>query len=119
MKYFVSIFAFGLYTAGLFAQSDKSCINCGANNEFFSNSSTFKTAVSVFPNPATEFVGINDENDRVVRIEFYNLTGRQLKSSTISRSEKVNVWDLPNGVYFVRLLDKNNHIVTTQRITKR
>lgn len=120
MKYLVLFVLFSMFSLGLFAQSDKSCISCGSNSgDFFSNGSAFKSTITVFPNPAADYVGVNDENDRVVRIEFYNLTGRQMRTSTISRGEKVNILDLPDGVYFVRLMDKNNHIVTTQRITKR
>ncbi|MFZ4544323.1 MAG: T9SS type A sorting domain-containing protein [Saprospiraceae bacterium] len=118
MKHLILCIVFSTLSIALFAQSDKSCINCGSNSDFFSNSS-YKTTLNVYPNPTSDYIGINDDSDRVVKIEFYNLTGRQMKSFPISRAEKVNILDLPNGVYFVRLIDKNNHIVTTQRVTKR
>jgi hypothetical protein len=119
MKYLVPFVFFTLFSAVVLAQSDKSCINCGSNNDFFNNTAGFRSSISLYPNPATDYVGVNDESDRVVRIEFYNLTGRQMRTAAVARGEKVNILDLPNGVYFVRLVDKNNHVVTTQRVTKR
>lgn len=117
MKQIILLTFFSFFTVALFAQSEKSCIGCGT---YFSESSAVaKTAVSVFPNPATEYIAINDESDRVTKVEVYNLTGRQMKSFVAAKGEKYNVFDLADGVYFVRLLDKNNRIVTTQRITKR
>jgi|JI71714BRNA_FD_contig_71_1899863_length_422_multi_4_in_0_out_0_1 hypothetical protein len=118
MKHIVLFIFTILFTANLFAQSEKSCINCGSySNE--SGLATSRIGINVYPNPTTDYVAVNDENDRVNKLEFYNLTGRQMRAFTVSRGEKYSIYDLPDGVYFVRLIDKNNRIVTTQRVTKR
>lgn len=106
MKHIILLTFITIFTSSLFAQSEYS----------FNNS---RAAINVYPNPTTEYVAVNDENDRVNKLEFYNLTGRQMKSFSVVRGEKYSVYDLPDGVYFVRLIDKNNRIVTTQRVTKR
>lgn len=115
MKHFLLILFIGLFSNGLLAQRENSCINCGNEGSGFAT----KAAIMVYPNPVTDYVAVADENDKVTRLEFYNLTGRQMKSFNVQRGEKYNVFDLPDGVYFVRMIDKNNRILTTQRLTKR
>lgn len=116
MKHILLILFVGLLSNSLFAQRESSCINCGNDgNSVFAT----KAAVMVYPNPVVDYIAVADENEKVAKLEFYNLTGRQMKSLSVQRGEKYNVYDLPDGVYFVRLIDKNNRIVTTQRLTKR
>lgn len=104
------LIVFSIFLANFaFAQSENS----------FSFSASKNVAVTVYPNPATDYIALNDDNERVTKIELYNLTGRQMRSFAASKGEKYGVYDLPGGVYFIRLLDKSNRIVTTQRINKR
>jgi hypothetical protein len=64
-----------------------------------------KKALAVYPNPAkTELNLVTDGNMEGVTI--MDLTGRTVRQFN-GNSAKVDIADLPNGVYFVRLLDKN------------
>jgi Secretion system C-terminal sorting domain len=119
MKHAVLFIFLCFFTIQLSAQSDKSCINCGNsfNNEPALGAA--KVAINIYPNPTSEYVAVNDESDKVSKLEFYNLTGRQMKVFPIVRGEKYSISELPDGVYFVRMIDKNNRIVTTQRVNKR
>jgi hypothetical protein len=119
MKHAILLSIFSFFTLQLFAQSDKSCINCGNSYNTESAVSISRSVINIFPNPTTDFVSVNDESDRVNKLEFYNLTGRQMKAFAVTRGEKYSISELPDGVYFVRLIDKNNRIVTTQRVNKR
>lgn len=77
------------------------------------------TKISVYPNPATNYISVNkDEN--VKQISIFNLVGRKLKSfSDVNKDQHYDVTDLPNGMYLVQVIDNSNKIITTQRISKR
>lgn len=107
---FLFLFAFSLSAA--YAQTS------------FSDRLSIKTSVKekvdlqVFPNPATDYIGIS-KNDVVRMVMVYNLIGRQLKSFEAIDGEKYYVGDLPRGMYLIQLLDADNRIITTQRVNKR
>ena len=72
-------------------------------------------SVSVFPNPATEFITVNNE-DAVKNIYVFNLIGRKMKNFEVVKGERYDVADLPNGLYIVQLVGRNNKILTTQKM---
>jgi hypothetical protein len=75
-----------------------------------------KKALAVYPNPAkTELNLVTDGNTEGVTI--MDLTGRTVRQFN-GNSAKVNIADLPNGVYFVRLLDKNGLASEPARFVK-
>jgi len=90
----------------------------GQNSSDASSGST-PVKISVYPNPATNFISINkDENVRDIAI--FNLVGRKLKTfEDVEKDEHYDVSDLPNGMYLVQVIDDNKKIITTQRISKR
>ena len=64
-----------------------------------------KKSLAVYPNPVkSELNLLTDGNTEGVSI--FDMTGRAVRQYNDNRT-KVNVADLPNGVYFVRLIDKN------------
>ncbi len=80
----------------------------------FSNS----TAPTVYPNPAVDFISIQDDGNQVKYIEIFNVVGRKVLEFTKGNNGKYDIGDLPRGMYMVRLLDKNKNIIKTQRISK-
>lgn len=84
----------------------------------YKKSKTDKVTLRVFPNPVTTFIGISD-NDAVKNVRVFNLVGRQMKAFTFVKGKKYYVGDLPKGMYLVQLLDNDNQILTTQRVSKR
>ena len=75
--------------------------------------------ISIYPNPATHFISIdNDEN--VKEISIFNLVGRKLLYfNDVKKNERYDVTSLPSGMYLVRIVDHSNKIITTQRISKK
>ena len=65
---------------------------------------------SVYPNPASEFVTIKFSNFRKEEsIQIYNAIGVFIKTIiTYETAPKINIVDLPTGLYFIRL--KNNNL---------
>jgi hypothetical protein len=78
----------------------------------------FDTSVSVYPNPATDFISVsNDELAKNVIV--FNVLGRKLRSFDIQKGEQYEISDLPNGLYLVQVMGKNNKVLSTQRLTKK
>jgi Secretion system C-terminal sorting domain/PKD domain len=62
---------------------------------------------NIFPNPATETITIKFMNYFVSeQIQIYNVLGRITKEIEARAKTEVNIADLPNGLYYIRL--KNN-----------
>jgi len=59
-------------------------------------------AVSVFPNPATNFISIICEN--LKSLEIYSLDGKQIIKTTVSGNEtQVDISELNCGIYLIRI----------------
>lgn len=61
-----------------------------------------ENTISIFPNPTTEFIqvsGLNLQEDYTI----YSILGAEVKSGSISNQEQINVSDLANGLYVLRL----------------
>ena len=69
--------------------------------------------VALYPNPVRDILNIELENE-IKSVEIYNLQGQKIKTAT---SKQVDVSNLSNGVYMVRIQDANNAI-ETKRIVK-
>lgn len=107
MKQAVLVLFFAFTSLALFGQSNPD------------GGATVPVKISVYPNPATNFISINkDENVRDIAI--FNLVGRKLKTfQNVEKDEHYDVSDLPIGMYLVQVIDDKKKIVTTQRISKR
>jgi hypothetical protein len=106
MKQFILVTFFAFTSLALFGQSNADGVSAAVK-------------VSVYPNPATNFISINkDEN--VSDIAIFNLVGRKLKTfQNVEKDEHYDVSDLPVGMYLIQVIDNNKKILTTQRISKR
>jgi hypothetical protein len=74
--------------------------------------------VTVFPNPATDYIGLAND-DGVEEIIIYNMVGLPMKRFKTSKGAKYRVADLLPGMYLIQILDSSQNIVMTQRITKK
>jgi len=72
---------------------------------------------SVFPNPAVDYIQIQDGAD-VKYIEIHNALGRKVLDFNVVNSSRYDIGDLARGMYMVRMLDRNRNIIRTQRISK-
>ena len=67
--------------------------------------------ISVYPNPAHDFIIIRANNDLPLQCDLYSVTGQKVLSST---ENEINVSGLEPGMYFVRV----NNIYTERVIIK-
>ncbi len=65
----------------------------------------------VFPNPATDQVQV--ESGQPVELTLYSLTGQKLKEE---QTTSMDVADLPEGVYILKITDPQTRISKTQRL---
>ncbi|MCW5922838.1 MAG: T9SS type A sorting domain-containing protein [Saprospiraceae bacterium] len=101
MKKILLLFAFVLVGVALRAQSNS------------------RPDLSIYPNPVTEFISVQDKNDVVGFLVVYNLVGKKVKEFEFAKGEQYSVAELPKGMYLVQILDRNRRNLTTQKIEKR
>ncbi|WP_418513841.1 T9SS type A sorting domain-containing protein [Corallibacter sp.] len=58
--------------------------------------------ITVFPNPSSDYIKISGLTTSE-SYSVYNLLGAEVKRGTIVADEKINIQNLKNGVYFVKL----------------
>lgn len=73
-----------------------------------------KLQASIYPNPTTDSFSIEMEND-LNSVEIYSLQGQKVMTSF---DKNVNISNLSNGMYLVRIEDKNNNVNTQKLIVK-
>lgn len=78
-----------------------------------------KEDVTLFPNPAKDKLNISyPKSLNVKSIAIYNLVGKQLKSYKVnSNNVKIDIEQIPSGIYFTRLIDNTGRVVATRRFT--
>jgi hypothetical protein len=76
--------------------------------------------VVVFPNPARNEVNvIFNENLDIHTVAICNLIGKAVSVfKTTGNSAKLTIDNIPSGIYFIRLMDANNNVVTTRKFTR-
>ena len=127
-KALLSIFVVFLVAFAGHAQLND-CDGCG-DSQYGANDDSSRTTisydkptkrkkVSVFPNPAVDFIGISKEDEKSVsKIVVLNVMGRTAKNFKIEKGMRYDVSDLKRGMYLVQIFDLKNDIITTQRLNK-
>lgn len=67
---------------------------------------------SIAPNPASESITLKFKNNSLTtQIQIYNATGSFTKTVDVVGTTRINIADLPAGLYFVRLKNNEGHVV--------
>ncbi|MGB1243416.1 MAG: T9SS type A sorting domain-containing protein, partial [Chitinophagales bacterium] len=78
--------------------------------------------IKVYPNPVRDNLTIDVGNDTKVRyVEVYNLIGRKMAHYSIPQNQgkhRINASALPEGLYFVKMLNKNYEQLATRSFAK-
>ncbi len=77
--------------------------------------------ITMYPNPATSALNVVfDANADIKNIAVYNIIGKQVNMFRVSgaTSASLNVENLSDGIYFVRLMNSNGEVVATRKFTK-
>ena len=74
--------------------------------------------IEVFPNPASTYINLTEVTG-VKRIFVVNLIGNLLRQfDEVLEGKSYYIGDLPRGMYFVQMLNEQNKVILTKRITK-
>jgi len=66
--------------------------------------------ISIFPNPATDFVQLECMISNQIQIGIYSLEGLLLKEETILPAERIDISQLPKGILMMRVLMENGDL---------
>ena len=92
-----------------------SIVNTASTPLLIGDFNEIANGIKILPNPAKDFLDIEDEHQKVKSIKFYNVIGQLVKSSTNLRND---VSDLTNGTYLIVLEAENESIVKKLIIQK-
>jgi len=92
------------------ANSDKATVMKFAENTMGINEGGFQNTVSVYPNPANNFVTLSDvPSGSAVRI--LDITGKTVYSLIVAGEQTtINTSDLINGIYLIRIENNRNSV---------
>jgi hypothetical protein len=71
--------------------------------------------ISITPNPTTGNFYINNINS-TLKVEIYDISGKRVKSLFVNESNKIDISELNNGLYFVIITDNENNKFTKKII---
>lgn len=74
--------------------------------------------ISIFPNPASDVIFI-DQDGKVAQIEMFDLTGKRVVNTSVNGDETISVSHLPTGTYVARMFDANGERLSTNRVSIR
>jgi len=117
MKHFL-LYIFIFFNTCCFAQQ---ITNSFVNDDLYGVSTSFSNTdpkISIFPNPTSDFIVIDDESGEVATATLYNLLGKEVISFKVSSSTKFDLMDFQKGIYLVQLKDAQDKIIQTVRIRK-
>ncbi|MCZ8198313.1 MAG: T9SS type A sorting domain-containing protein [Flavobacterium sp.] len=77
------------------------------SNESFENVSHIK----ITPNPASSYLNILSEK-QLLEAKFFNSIGMLVQKESLENNSRINIEQLPNGIYFLLLTDNNNKLST-------
>ena len=75
-------------------------------------------SVSVYPNPATESIMLNwNNNHKYLNLQIFQITGAKVMDQNAFSGERVSVSHLVNGIYLVKLM-KGSQLLYTGKLIK-
>lgn len=75
--------------------------------------------VSLYPNPATDWMSVKNQEGKVKSIAIYDLNGKVVLQQNIDTQTKLFVKPLPSGLYAVRCLDGQGNVMGSQSFIKK
>ena len=72
----------------------------------------------VYPNPTDDDFSVRGDVD-FDEVVVYNIIGKKVKTYNRTASNKYSLRDMPDGMYFISIVDQNSGVLKTLRINKR
>ena len=68
------------------------------------------TSIYIYPNPATDFVNIIFEDNKVHTVVIYNSIGEIVLTKSVTQQSSINTSSLAQGIYYIQTSTNNNFI---------
>ena len=89
------------------------------NNNQVSTADLELNTLSVYPNPANDFVIVENIEDNSQPIDIYDLRGVRVKTAfSIDGKAKIDIANLSSGVYFIKYI-KDSHLYTEKLVVEK
>jgi hypothetical protein len=86
-----------------------------SNDEFTITSNE----VLLYPVPFTDRLNISSKNSKAASIQLYSLDGKLIMESPLTDAETSLITpELATGLYFAKIMDRNNSVITTKKLVK-
>jgi len=72
--------------------------------------------INVYPNPASKFLTAHTNGNEKFQIELCSLSGQTILNKTVANDERISIGDVPSGMYYVKIVSRNNALVTKLQI---
>ncbi len=80
----------------------------------------FDVAVSVFPNPAVDFLSVNWEGPEELNAEIYTINGQLLQQKTgLHSGDKLDIQQLNTGMYWLQLINEEGQQMVRKIVKRR
>lgn len=94
---------------------------CSSVLSIFENVEIENINLSLYPNPCTNEIGVNIANykNKTLIISVFDITGQEvLQAKEILNNGKIDVNNLPNGTYILRIYDENSGFISASKFLK-
>jgi hypothetical protein len=79
---------------------------------------TIENGISVYPNPASDFINLSLNGVKADKVEIYDITGKIISSQLlVTEHNQIYIKNLKSGMYLLKIYNKNQN-VTTFRFAK-
>ena len=66
--------------------------------------------LTMYPNPASDYIILDFDSKKITQLKIINTTGKVVQTEQIYRNAKINISELPSGIYIAQLLvDGSNY----------
>jgi len=73
----------------------------------------------LYPVPFTDELNILTKNNQIYSLELYSLDGKLILESPLTNNKTtIKASELATGLYFAKIIDRNNSVITTKKIVK-
>jgi PKD repeat protein len=87
-------------------------------NDVSLNNETLELGINIYPNPASELITIDRQNDAISNALIYSANGKkvaEIKLSTEKTQVSIHNWN--SGIYFLHFMNKNEEFVFSKRLS--
>ena len=110
-----TVFGYNYYTPANFGLSVRCLADMNSDN--INENNKINNSYNIYPNPASNFiiVNINDFRINQIKAEIYDILGKSVYNENIKpANNRINVSNLNDGIYFLKLSGKDFH--TSEKI---